>query len=124
MKAWPHFSWRASLAVSVLALSACGYKSVGSATDPTMGTAPGSVAAAQPSQRILTGHLVLFGAEMDAWLGLRDDAGRVTRLVFNSREEFARQRLLQNQKVRVLGAPLPTYLGRLQLNVTAIEVQP
>jgi uncharacterized protein (DUF2141 family) len=61
---------------------------------------------------------------MGAWLGLRDEAGQVTRLVFNSKEEFSNKRQFVNRQVVVTGLPLPPDLGRPQIQVIAIVTQP
>lgn len=114
---------RVGISLLTVALAGCGAFSSASVVDPR--TRPDSgPSAVQTSSVILTGQLVLFGAEIDAWLGVRDASGRVTRLVFKSKEELAERRQMQNQKVIVTGLPLPAYLGRPQLQVTAIQVQP
>ncbi len=112
-------------ASAVLAVTLGGCNSIASvsAVNSTAMPASTSVAVSPPSVT-LTGQLVLFGPDLDAWLGVRDATGRVTRLVFQSKEEFAAQRMRQNKNVTVTGSPLPAYLGRPQVQVTDVQLQP
>lgn len=64
------------------------------------------------------GRLVLFGPELDAWLGLRDDQGQVIRLVFDNQTDFETYRAQQNQNVQIRGILLSNFLGLKQLRVS------
>lgn len=114
---------RISIGLQIVALAGCGAVSSANLADSraVLESVPTTV---QPSSVTLTGQLVLFGAEIDAWLGVRDASGNVTRLVFKSSDELASQRLLQNKEVIVKGSPLPSYLGRPQVKVVSLHVRP
>lgn len=123
MKARASFMHKLGSVLVAVTLGGCSpFPAVSGADSSALPT--GSHSAPQASPVTVTGQLVLFGPEMDAWLGVRDATGRVTRLVFSSTEEFQNQRLRQNQKVIVVGLPLPAHLGRPQVQVTSLQVQP
>ncbi len=123
MKVRSSFSHRIASGVLAVTLGGCSPFPLGVAANSS--AFPESTpTAVQVAPVTVTGLLILFGPEMDAWLGVRDATGRVTRLVFKSTEEFAAQRMRQNQKVTVTGSPLQVYLGRPQVQVTDIQVQP
>ncbi len=83
-------------------------------------------AALKPSNESVTGRLIRYGNDGDSWLGVRDDAGQVHRLLFTRVPLLHDQAaLLQTKTVRVLGSRqrIATAIDSV-IEVDSLEVLP
>jgi hypothetical protein len=119
------FIW--PVAIVITPISACSSNSENMVTDKPQSSLSQTISeirAANPKTVSLNGVLVLYGAEFDAWLGLRNAQNEVTRLVFDNPTLFVQYRSWQNKSVIVKGTPDTPLLNRPQLRVQSIETAP
>jgi hypothetical protein len=119
------FIW--SVAIIITPISACSSKSENMATDKPQSSSSQIISetrATNSNTVSLNGVLVLYGADFDAWLGLRNAQNEVTRLVFDNPALFVRYRTWQNKSVMVKGTPDTPLLNRPQLRVQSIQTAP
>ena len=101
---------RRILAVTLLALAACG----NGAGNPAPDTSAVSV----------SGNLTLKGAEPGAWWAVTDDQGHVWKISAPTPEQIAAFQRAQNQRVRIDGQREEKYLNFDQIRPRRIVVAP
>jgi hypothetical protein len=101
---------RCGLAVSVLALSACGHGA------GNLGSESADVS--------ISGHLTLKGSQPGAWWAVTDDQGRVWKIASPTPEQVATFQKAQNGRVRIEGRRQTKYLSFEQIQPSSVVVTP